>query len=341
VSLSHNDSEDTVTVNYVTANGTATTDDNDYVATLGTLTFDPGEVTQPVTVMVNRDDFNEPNETFFVNLSSPVNAILDDGQGLGTITNDDQVGDPTGLALTVAGETQINLTWNDNSTTESAYEVERSPNGTSWLPLVTLLANSQAHSDTTVACSTTYFYRVRAYRSFDDAYSAYSNVVNGTTPVCTMLVQSDHPTIVIREGNGTTESNGAASGGTYLTASTQNAVLSLVFEGTLIEVIYVASPGAGTFVFEVDNTVLRTVNTHHNTTQFLAKSTIDYLSNAPHILRVYPVAGTVAIDAFRMCYNGPSPHHRQRLPARLRLMCPIHNYRRLSGTMLPAPTGII
>ena len=32
---------------------------------------------------------DEANETFFVNLSSPVNATIADGQGVGTITNDD------------------------------------------------------------------------------------------------------------------------------------------------------------------------------------------------------------------------------------------------------------
>jgi hypothetical protein len=31
----------------------------------------------------------EPNETFFVNLSSPTNATISDGQGVGTIVNDD------------------------------------------------------------------------------------------------------------------------------------------------------------------------------------------------------------------------------------------------------------
>ena len=38
---------------------------------------------------VNGDTLDEANETFFVNLSSPTNATIADGQGVGTITDDD------------------------------------------------------------------------------------------------------------------------------------------------------------------------------------------------------------------------------------------------------------
>jgi subtilisin family serine protease len=79
----------TVSVSYATADGTATTADGDYVATSGTLTFDPGVPTQPVSVTVNGDATYEADETFTVNLSSPVNAATTDSQGVGTITNDD------------------------------------------------------------------------------------------------------------------------------------------------------------------------------------------------------------------------------------------------------------
>jgi hypothetical protein len=77
-----------VTVDYATANGTATAG-SDYVATSGTLTFDPGVTSRTITVTVNSDTTVEPNETFFVNLSNPTNATLAKGQGTGTILNDD------------------------------------------------------------------------------------------------------------------------------------------------------------------------------------------------------------------------------------------------------------
>ncbi len=89
VSLSAPNTCDTVTVNYATANGTATTADSDYIATSGTLTFAVNETSKTVTVNVNGDNKVEADETFFVNLTTPTNATILDAQGQGTISNVD------------------------------------------------------------------------------------------------------------------------------------------------------------------------------------------------------------------------------------------------------------
>src|SRR5262249_62299261 len=81
--------DEAVTVNFATADGTAQVSNNDYVATSGTLTFAPGETTKTITVEVKGDRSREADETFFLNLSGVVNALLEDNQGLGTIRNDD------------------------------------------------------------------------------------------------------------------------------------------------------------------------------------------------------------------------------------------------------------
>jgi hypothetical protein len=77
-----------ITVDYVTADGTALVG-NDYQQATGTLAFNPGETSKPITVLVNGDSTQEPDETFAVNLSNPINATLSKGQGTGTIVNDD------------------------------------------------------------------------------------------------------------------------------------------------------------------------------------------------------------------------------------------------------------
>src|SRR5216117_392831 len=82
-------SSQTITVNYATADATATLADNDYQSTSGTLTFTPGQATQTITVLVNGDTKFEPNETFQVNLSNPTNGTISDSQSIGTILNDD------------------------------------------------------------------------------------------------------------------------------------------------------------------------------------------------------------------------------------------------------------
>lgn len=78
----------TVTVNYSTQNGTASAD-SDYVANSGIVIFNPGEISKPITIAVNGDTALEPDETFFVNLTTATNATIADGQGVGTIINDD------------------------------------------------------------------------------------------------------------------------------------------------------------------------------------------------------------------------------------------------------------
>src|SRR5206468_2546174 len=83
----------TITVDFATADDRTSAADGDYVAASGTVTFLPGVTSQPVAVTVNGDTKFEPNETFFVNLSNPVNATISDNQGAGTIVNDD--GQPT------------------------------------------------------------------------------------------------------------------------------------------------------------------------------------------------------------------------------------------------------
>jgi negative regulator of genetic competence, sporulation and motility len=77
-----------VTVDYSTADGTAT-GGSDYTAISGTLTFNPGEIAQIISVPINDDHIYEGDETFYLNLSNPINATIIDDQGIGIILNDD------------------------------------------------------------------------------------------------------------------------------------------------------------------------------------------------------------------------------------------------------------
>ena len=77
-----------VRVNYLTADGTARAGE-DYTAVSGSLTFAPGEMSKTITVVVKGDKKKEANETFSLNLSGATGAGILDGQGLGTILNDD------------------------------------------------------------------------------------------------------------------------------------------------------------------------------------------------------------------------------------------------------------
>ncbi len=81
---------DGASVNYATADNTATTSDGDYTAKNGTLTWPANDTgSKTISVTVNGDTNDEPNETFHVNLSGASGATISDSQGLGTIQNDD------------------------------------------------------------------------------------------------------------------------------------------------------------------------------------------------------------------------------------------------------------
>ena len=80
-----------VTVNYATANGSATAG-SDYNSTSGSVRIRAGRTSATVSVTVIGDRTAESNETFFVNLTSVTGTSILDGQGVGTILNDDGTG---------------------------------------------------------------------------------------------------------------------------------------------------------------------------------------------------------------------------------------------------------
>ena len=77
-----------VTVHYGSQDGSAQAG-SDYGVTSGTLTFAAGETTKSIIVPIVGDTDVEPNETFSVVLTNPVNATIAKGTGVGTILNDD------------------------------------------------------------------------------------------------------------------------------------------------------------------------------------------------------------------------------------------------------------
>src|SRR3989454_64636 len=79
------DTSITSSVNFATADGTATIANSDYVANSGTPSFAAGETTKTITIVVNGDTTVEPDETFSVNLSNCVGCIITDSHGVGTI----------------------------------------------------------------------------------------------------------------------------------------------------------------------------------------------------------------------------------------------------------------
>jgi chitodextrinase len=88
---------------------------------------------------------------------------------------------PSGLVAAAAGDSQVNLTWTDGSDNESSFKIERcTGDGCSdFAQIATTAANATSYSNTGLAASTSYTYRVRASNSGGD--SPFSNTSSATT----------------------------------------------------------------------------------------------------------------------------------------------------------------
>ena len=83
-----------VTVDYTTADDTASSG-SDYTTASGTVTFDPGVTTRTILVPTLDDTEAESDETLFVDISNANGGVIQDAQGIATITDNDAPADPT------------------------------------------------------------------------------------------------------------------------------------------------------------------------------------------------------------------------------------------------------
>jgi titin len=82
---------------------------------------------------------------------------------------------PSNLAAKVEKNGQITLSWKDNANNETAFQVERSTDGTVFTIIATALANTTQYKDTKAQKRQTYYYRVAAKNNV--GLSSYSNTV--------------------------------------------------------------------------------------------------------------------------------------------------------------------
>lgn len=115
-----------------------------------------------------------------------VNSAGNSGYSNGVLVNTANVAAPgvpvaaSNLSAVVVSSTRVRLTWNDNSTNETGFRVQRRNSGTSaWSTLVTTTANTTTYEDTTVTAGNAYEYRIVATNATGDATP--SNVATAST----------------------------------------------------------------------------------------------------------------------------------------------------------------
>lgn len=119
---------------------------------------------------------------------------------------------PTNLSASAISSSQINLTWTDNATNESAYFVERKTGaGGSWSEITSLAQNTVSYNNTGLGAGTQFYYRVRCWNT--NGYSGYSNEANATTQAgsCVKPVTLDY----FEQGSWTSACNSTHNPGAY------------------------------------------------------------------------------------------------------------------------------
>lgn len=86
---------------------------------------------------------------------------------------------PTSLASIAIGSYSVALTWIDASDNETAFQIQRSLDQSSWVTAVTLGAGIQGWTDSGLTPETTYYYRCRAQNTF--GFSPWSSTTAATT----------------------------------------------------------------------------------------------------------------------------------------------------------------
>jgi transcriptional regulator CtsR len=132
--------------------------------------------------------------------------------------------DPSNLTATAVSSSQINLSWQDNSSNETGFKIERKTgSGGTYAQIATVGANVTGYNSTLLSASTLYYYRVRAYNA--NGNSGYTNEAWATT-----LPPPPPVPVLVSPANGATgqsltptlawnASSGAASYGVQLSTS--------------------------------------------------------------------------------------------------------------------------
>ena len=97
-----------------------------------------------------------------------------------TLAQPTSTGVPTNLTALSQTSTQINLTWRDNTSGETGYEIERGTDGRTFSKVGDAGANATSFQNTGLSPNTRYYYRIRAVTS-RGTFTDYSNIANATT----------------------------------------------------------------------------------------------------------------------------------------------------------------
>lgn len=240
-----------ITIAYATNNATAVFN-SDYITNSGTVSFDPGQTAKTVTIDVVGDTLDEIDETYEVNLSTVANGnvTIGDGQGIGTIEDDD---DPPTITIDNTAVTEVN---NGSSNTAAFTVTLSAPSGkmvsidyadtltgtaTSGTDYVTIsngqLIFSPGETEKTINVTVNGDNLYEGNETFAIELSSAINATNGASMLGTATIEDNdtQPTVTINNTAVTEVDNGSSNIATFTITLSNPSVetISVDFADTL------------------------------------------------------------------------------------------------------------
>lgn len=144
-----------------------------------------GPFEQIGTVGENQNSFSDTGLPSYATFAYRVRAFNSAGDSPHSNTASGTTDDvlptaPTSLAAQAGSESQITLSWTDNSANEQGFKIERATASAGpYSQVATTSANASTYVDNGLAALTTYYYRLRAFNTAGN--SAFSNNASATT----------------------------------------------------------------------------------------------------------------------------------------------------------------
>jgi len=156
----------------------------------------------------------------------------------GTVMPDTSVSTPTNLVAAAALGLKVNLTWADNATNETYYQVMRSTDGSNWSVAATLSAGTTSYADVNLTAGASYFYRVQAGN--DEDTSNLSEPVQIAMSGNSLLLVTLYQDILGRDpdASGWTAFSTQLSGGTGRELVARTLLHSQEYYGKLVDSYY-------------------------------------------------------------------------------------------------------
>ncbi len=218
----------------------------------------------------------------------------------------------------ILNTSQPALDWSDVADA-AYYELQVDNSSTFGSPEVFTTVTASDYTVTPPLPDGKYYWRVRTYdlagnrsgwttaRSFTLSYTPAPPETPAPTPTPTPtaltlvagpgLIEAESEWVG-RSGTWTAHETAAASGGSYLYSSgSPDDALTLIFYGAQVSVIYVKHPALGVIVVEIDGTPYQLLDSLAEESVFGVQATFA-LAEGQHTLRLYPMMGTIALDAF-------------------------------------------